>query len=63
MHCLTGLLKKRKKTKTEPSGSKLKQEPTKVPSSGEVESPQPPLSTSTHSSGEISVVNTATVGA
>jgi hypothetical protein len=61
MHCLTGLLKKRKKTKTGPSGSKPKQEPTKAPSSDEVETPQLPLST--HSSEEIMVANTAAVGA
>ena len=58
----TGLLKKRKKTKGEPSGSKPKQEPTKTSPSGPPETPQvPPIST--HSTEEVTVVNTAAVGA
>lgn len=60
MHCPTGLLKKRKKTKAEPSGSKPKQEPTNTPPSGQPETPQ---TLSTHSTKEVSVVNTAAVGA
>ena len=64
MHCPTGLLKKRKKTKTEPSASKPKQELTKASSSGQPETRQVPPTFSTHSTEEdISVVNTAAVGA
>lgn len=58
-----GLLKKRKKTKAEPSGSKPKQEPIKASPSGQPETPQVPPTPSTHSTEDISVVNTAAVGA
>ena len=63
MHCPTGLLKKRKKTKGEPSGSKLKQEPTNASHSDQPETPKMPPTLSTHSAEDISVVNTAAVGA
>lgn len=59
MHCPTGLLKKRKKTKAEPSGLKPKQGPTKTSPSGQSD----PQTLSTHSAKEVSVVNTAAVGA
>jgi hypothetical protein len=60
MHCLIGLLKKRKKTKVEPSGPKPKQEPTKASPSGQAETPQ---TLATNSAKEVSVVNTAGIGA
>jgi hypothetical protein len=63
MHCLIGLLKKRKKTKAEPNGSKPKQESTKASSSGQPEIPQVPPNLSTDNAKDISVVNTAAVGA
>lgn len=63
MHCPTGLLKKRKKVKAESSGSKPKQEPTNASSSGQPETPQVPPTLSTQNAEEISVVNTAAVGA
>lgn len=56
----TGLLKKRKKTKVELSGSNPKQEPTETSSSGQQDTPQ---ILSTDSAKEVSVVNTAAVGA
>jgi hypothetical protein len=63
MHCLTGLLKKRKKAKTDHSGSKPKQDGSKAPSLGQPETPQAPPAASTHGTEDISVVNTAAVGA
>ncbi len=63
MHCLTGLLKKRKKAKTEHSGSKPKQGPAKATSSGQAEVPHVPSALLTHSAEEISAVNTAAVSA
>lgn len=61
MHCLIGLLKKRKKAKTDHSGSKPKEDGSKALS--QPESPQAPPAASTHGTEDISVVNTAAVGA
>lgn len=62
-HCLTGLLKKRRKAKADHSGTKSKQEAPKAPSLDQPVTPQAPPSLSTHGTEEISVVNTAAVGA
>ena len=62
-HCLTGLLKKRRKAKADHNGTKSKQEASKAPSLDQPVTPQAPPSLSTHGTEEISVVNTAAVGA
>ena len=62
-HCLVGLLKKRRKAKTDHSGIKPKEEAPKASSLDHPETPQAPPGPSTHGTEEISVANTAAVSA
>jgi len=57
------LLKKRRKTKKDHSGIKPKQEAPKASSLDQPKTPQAPPALSTHDTEEISVANTAAVGA
>jgi hypothetical protein len=64
MHCLIGLRKKRKKAKKDQSLPKPEPEVAKGPSSqGQQQAQQAPPTVLNHSPEELSVVNTAAVGA